>query len=236
MTDSLSWTTALTSGLASAVGAWLGAHFAFRFNQRIETEKKQRVDVEAGHVVLAIMLGKILDIRQYAAGWESTSQRTDAPCWHRFKSPRLIPEDSHRVDVGSLGFLLSRGQAAVVSDVRYAETTYYDIVGVLRDYKAVYEEKLIPAMHAVGVPETLTAAEAMRFDAQLPRAVTLQIEDLYKQLDVRLTIGHDFMLRAASNLRNALSAAFPKVNFQSAEPKGRIAVITPEPPARRSGV
>jgi hypothetical protein len=218
------WETAF----ASAFGAGFGASAAFWFNLKVEARKQRKAEIEAGNVALAILRSKLLDVRMYENAWAEGLAIEGAPNWFRFR-PRLLPVDMQRIDVASLGFLLSRGNSAIVADVRDAEHTYYDLMNVLREYRECYDEQLIPAMHAANIPETLTPTLATYHAAKLPRPLILKIDDLNNKLQNRFENAPSFITRAAANLHKALREARPDTTFESPESKGRLAAITPAP-------
>jgi hypothetical protein len=204
------WDTALASGL----GAASGAAAAFLFNLMIERIKETDKRKLAGHVALAMLSTKLADLDRIVSHWRKAHEDT-GPFWWQFHAPVLIPEDTNRINIESLGFLLQRGYLPLIRDVRDAEQVYFEFTSILRQYQIEYLTALIPAMHAADIPDSMTSVEAIGNERKLPRPIVQRLEDLHHKLEIRVENAPGVIRKTAQELRTALDGAFWRASFPS---------------------
>lgn len=197
-----------SSLLAVAVGAFLGAWFAFRWEIKRREQDKYRAEILAGTQVLlelTTQLNRLLGIRQYANVHATSPNR-----WRHLPPLVPVPRSLH-LNRGSLQFLLASSTPHVIEALSIADDQYASTLGVLEQRNQTMAEFQSRAAAVIRTGVTLTDGSEM--EVQIGRDIVDQLQalsdGLYDILDLAISSNH----KVFKGLRAQLKNLFPNERF-----------------------
>jgi hypothetical protein len=197
--------------LTTLVAAFLGAYFAFRFQNNREEEKKHQNNVEAANRAL-FNLSRIINELEVIKKQVIDPVR-DRPDRYLAMQPFLIPNyDDMKFNIDSLTFLLESKSPNILGEILVEETNFHQVINSLNNRSELHRYQVQPILEAAGVR---VGGQYLAADIEraLGQRIFIQIQNatdnLIEHVDETLVSSQKIMDKLVSNLKRI----YPKSEF-----------------------
>lgn len=109
-------------------GAFSGAFFAYLLNLRIQRVQRDRGNLAAGNLALAVLSKQYGDfLVMHASVLQQAEERKALPSWLQLMPSMMVLSESLKFDLATLAFLFEDGRHDVLTKLILAETCYQDL-------------------------------------------------------------------------------------------------------------
>lgn len=197
--------------LTTLLAAFLGAYFAFRFQNKKEEKKRYQANVEAGNRAIFTLTRIINELEVIKTQMiDPVRDRED-----RFlvMQPFLIPNyDDVKFDVESLTFLLNSKTPSILGELIVEETRFQQAINSLNNRSDLHRYQVQPMLEAAGVKvggkyllQDIERALGQRIFMQIKHSTN----ELIDQIDKNRETAEKLMDKFIANLINI----FPETKF-----------------------
>ena len=207
------WRTILSDLIAGGIGALVGAFVAFKLERVARRDDQQAADIEAGYRAL-LVLGQMRDQARSFAATVLDPYRGSPKAWIEMKPVYTFPLFEHRLELGSLAFLMTTGMAAdaqALQDAIVAEREFFDLRTAILNWNADRQEAMqrLSAEHERGRVYSDADLEVI-FGIALKRSLEQSAAALPGRSDRNI----ERLRSALRDLHSALSRNLPTHSFQ----------------------
>ena len=203
--------------LTTLFAAFLGAWFAFLFQNRRENRKEENINVAALNKV-QINLIQQLNVLTILHKDFIKPYQNNAIKWLATPAAPYRDYSYLRIDVGSIIFLAEKGFSPLISEILLTEETFQEAMKILNLRSEVHINRLQPKLEALGFKEGVAFESTQEeFEKNLGDRLTIELKRLTEGVvgltEDSITLHEDTI----SKLKSAGETIFPNKKVLSFE-------------------
>lgn len=213
--------------VATLVAAFAGVWYASTLKQEAANKEQRLRQIGAGARTLFTLWRQLNTIAQYQE--EVVDKFRNYPPAPLAMPPLAVPlDDSPRIDIDSLAFLLDHGHSALLANLCIAETRYLHAIDAIRRRSALHANEVQPKLEDM-IPEgrNLTPEELRGIiGVRLFQLLRDQTREVIGRTDDAVTT----IEAVSADLHETLKNVFPGSRFPLASPMEEKSPTAPKPP------
>lgn len=201
--------------VATLVAAYAGAWYATSLSRETASKEQQLRQVSAGARALFTLWRQLNTIAQIQE--DVIDRYRNYPPAPLAMPPLTMPlDDSTRVDIDSLGFLLDHGKSELLANLCLCETRFLHAIDAIRRRSALHANEVQPKLEDMIPPERNLTPDELRgiVGVRLFKLLVDQTNEVIAKTDDAV----ETLEVVAANLYMALKAIFPESKFPRPAP------------------